>query len=330
LLVSPAQGLTNAGFKVTAVQGTAISTTSTSGFAAALAAAASADLIVFAGGIDDSIEAEAMDRTTIAWPGNQLQLIGELGALGKPLVVLQMGGGQVDSSSLKANSTVNALIWGGYPGQSGGTALANIITGVTAPAGRLPLTQYPADYINEVLMTNMALRPSSSSPGRTYKWYTGTPVFEFRAGLHYTNFSLSWAAAPPTSFNIAKVVAAAQAEGGFIDLAVLHNFTLKVANTGAVASDYVALLFSNTTAGPQPAPLRELVSFTRVKDVQPGQSASAVLTVTLGQIARADENGNSVLYPGTYELWVDTTAKVKASFTLTGKQTQIVAFPQPS
>jgi beta-D-xylosidase 4 len=106
LLVSPAQGLTNAGFKVTAVQGTAISTTSTSGFAAALAAAASADLIVFAGGIDDSIEAEAMDRTTIAWPGNQLQLIGELGALGKPLVVLQMGGGQVDSSSLKANSTV--------------------------------------------------------------------------------------------------------------------------------------------------------------------------------------------------------------------------------
>jgi beta-D-xylosidase 4 len=225
---------------------------------------------------------------------------------------------------------VNALIWGGYPGQSGGTALANIITGVTAPAGRLPLTQYPADYINEVLMTNMALRPSSSSPGRTYKWYTGTPVFEFGAGLHYTNFSLSWAAAPPTSFNIAKVVAAAQAEGGFIDLAVLHNFTLKVANTGAVASDYVALLFSNTTAGPQPAPLRELVSFTRVKDVQPGQSASAVLTVTLGQIARADENGNSVLYPGTYELWVDTTAKVKASFTLTGKQTQIVAFPQPS
>ena len=82
-------------------------------------------------------------------------------------------------------------MWGGYPGQSGGTATVNILTGKTAPSGRLPITQYPAAYVDAIPMTDMALRPSSSSPGRTYKWYTGTPVFEFGFGLSYTNFSYS-------------------------------------------------------------------------------------------------------------------------------------------
>jgi xylan 1,4-beta-xylosidase len=61
--------------------GTNISSTSTSGFSAALSAAANADVVIYAGGIDDSIEAEALDRNNITWPSNQLQLISELAAL---------------------------------------------------------------------------------------------------------------------------------------------------------------------------------------------------------------------------------------------------------
>ncbi|KAF9068366.1 beta-xylosidase [Rhodocollybia butyracea] len=336
-LISPLAALQTAGFNVTFVEGTAIDSTSTSGFAAALAAARSSDtdLVLFIGGIDDSIEAEGMDRTEITWPGNQLQLVSELAAVGKPLVVIQMGGGQIDGSALKANDTINALVWGGYPGQSGGTALVDILTGKQAPAGRLPITQYAANYVNEIPMTNMNLRPSSSSPGRTYKWFTGAPVFPFGFGLHYTNFSLQWATPPKSSYNIQSLVSAAGTSGAaHTDLALLDRaFQLTVKNTGSVTSDYVALLFSNTTAGPTPLPIKELVGYTRVKAIPAGGSATALLNVTLGSVARVDENGNSVLFPGTYQLWVDTDVNghgsAVTSFKLTGNQQTISEWPQP-
>lgn len=226
---------------------------------------------------------------------------------------------------------VHALLWAGYPGQSGGTALASIIAGKTAPAGRLPITQYPADYVNEIPMTDMALRPHDSSPGRTYKWYTGAPVFEFGFGLHFTTFAFSWASPPPSKFAISSLVSSAKhANVAFTDLAPLFTFNVNVKNTGKVASDYVTLLFSNTTAGPSPAPLKQLVSYTRIKSVAPGKTATAELKVTLGQIARVDENGDRALYPGTYNIWVDTTGEIAHSFELTGQRTQIEDWPQPN
>jgi beta-D-xylosidase 4 len=95
------------------------------------------------------------------------------------------------------------LIWGGYPGQDGGTALFDIITGKQGPAGRLPITQYPADYVDQVPITDMSLRPGTGNPGRTYKWYNQTPVVEFGTGLHYTNFTFDWASGTNvTSFDI--------------------------------------------------------------------------------------------------------------------------------
>jgi beta-D-xylosidase 4 len=112
--------LEGTGLKVNYELGTQISSNSTANFSAAITAAKNSDAIVFAGGIDNTVEAEGQDRMNLTWPGNQLDLIQQLSALGKPLVVLQMGGGQVDSSSLKNNSNVDALLWGGYPGQSGG------------------------------------------------------------------------------------------------------------------------------------------------------------------------------------------------------------------
>lgn len=329
-LISPLQALQDAGFHVSFANGTAINSTDTSGFASALMAAKAADAIVFAGGIDETIESEGHDRDSIEWPGNQLDLIEQLAALRKPLIVLQMGGGQVDSSSLKASKAVNALLWGGYPGQSGGTAIVNILTGKTAPSGRLPITQYPAAYVDAIPMTDMALRPSSSSPGRTYKWYTGTPVFDFGFGLHYTSFKLSWAASPPSRFDISSLVAGAKHAGvAFTDLAPLFTFHVAVKNSGKVTSDYVALLFAHTTAGPSPAPQQELVAYTRVKGITPGRTATAALSVTLGSIARVDESGVRSLYPGKYSVWVDTTREIMHTFELTGKTTQILGWPQP-
>ena len=131
-------------------------------------------------------------------------------------------------------------MWGGYPGQSGGTALFDILTGKAAPAGRLPITQYPAVYADQVPMTDMTLRPSATNPGRTYKWYSGTPVFEFGFGLHYTTFSFAWAGtprAPAASYSIAQLVAKGKRSASFLDLAPLDTFAVRVTNTGKVTSD---------------------------------------------------------------------------------------------
>lgn len=86
--------------------------------------------------------------------------------------MVQFGGGQLDDSSLLSNPHVNSLLWAGYPGQAGGAALADILDGTWAVAGRLPVTQYPAHYIDDISIFNSGLWPNSSiNPGRTYMWY---------------------------------------------------------------------------------------------------------------------------------------------------------------
>ncbi|TBU52310.1 beta-xylosidase [Dichomitus squalens] len=333
-LISPLLGAQQAGFDVEYVFGTNVTTTNdTSGFAAAVAAAKRADAVIFAGGLDETVEREEVDRLNVTWPGNQLDLVAELASVGKPLIVAQFGGGQLDDSALKSKRSVNAIIWGGYPGQSGGTALFDILTGKAAPAGRLPITQYPAEYANQVPMTDMTLRPSATNPGRTYKWYTGTPVFEFGFGLHYTTFSFAWASnahanTPAASYSIDALMASGNKSAAFLDLAPLDTFAVRVTNTGKMTSDYVALLFASGTFGPAPHPNKQLVAYTRVHGLAPKQSAVAELTVTLGAIARADESGAKWVYPGTYTLALDTTGQIKHTFTLEGEARKIADWPK--
>ncbi|KAK7037454.1 hypothetical protein VNI00_010946 [Paramarasmius palmivorus] len=315
----------------------AINTTSTSEFPAALDAASEADVIIYIGGMDLSVEDEFRDREEY-WvareSGRLADVAGKEKGKSKKLVVVSMGGGQVDCSWIKKDSRVNALLWAGLPSQSGGTALLDILTGKKAPAGRLPVTQYPAGYVNEVPMTDMGLRPRTGEiPGRTYKWYTGKPGDEFGFGLHYTKFDIAWEKSETDfdvlTYNIQDLISTASNQQ-YIDLAPLDTFTLSVTNAGrTTASDFVALLFVQTKAGPQPTSQKELVAYTRVKDVQPGQSTSAELTVTLGAIARTDENGDRVLYPGEYELLADWDGKAKKKIRLRGKEERLVVWPQP-
>ncbi len=111
-LVSPLLGAQQAGFEVEYVFGTNITTVNdTSGFAGAVAAAGRADVVIFAGGLDETVERESVDRLNVTWPGNQLELVKELAGVGKPLVVAQFGGGQLDDSTLKADSAVRGFHW---------------------------------------------------------------------------------------------------------------------------------------------------------------------------------------------------------------------------
>ena len=305
--------------------GTQINTTLPTNFSAAVTAAQDSDYIVYYGGIDLTIEAEALDRTSISWPGNQLELISELGALGKPLIVVQGGAGQLDDSSLLSNPNVSAIFWVGYPGQSGGTAIYDVIVGTQCIAGRLPVTQYPASYIDTVSLFDMNLRPSSGFPGRTYKWYNEDPVLPFGYGLHYTTFSFSWATNAAASYDIAAILSAAPSPK---DTYNFMRVAVNVKNTGSnAASDYVALLFATSTnAGPTPHPNKALVSYGRLHNIASDATAQITLPISISPFLQADPDGNLWLYPGTYTLALDYNNSITTTFELTGTATIVQAF----
>lgn len=292
-------------------------------------AADAADVILYFGGIDQDTEAEGNDRISIAWTGQQLDVIGELALMGKPMVVVQLGGGQLDSSPIADNPGVGALLWGGYPGQDGGVALLDVITGKQSPAGRLPVTQYPASYISAVPMTDMALRPDAGSnfPGRTYRWYDGDAVFGFGYGLHYTTFDAEISLpGSGESFDIASLASNCTEE--YLDLCPFASVATTITNTGNVTSDYSALLFLKGEFGPAPYPLKTLVSYGRVHSISPSDSAQLALNLTLGSLSRVDENGNRVLYPGSYSLQLDVEPGLATlNFTLSGEAKTLDEWP---
>ncbi len=328
-LLSPLAAAEASTFEVNYAFGTNISSNSTEYFAGAMTAANMSDVIIFVGGIDNTIEAEGSDRINTSWPGNQLDLISQLSSVGKPVVVLQMGGGQVDSSSLKTNPNVNALIWGGYPGQSGGQAILDILTGARAPAGRLVTTQYPADYALSFSQDDMNLRPNGSNPGQTYKWYTGEAVYEFGTGLFYTTFSVS-ASSPSasTTFSTSDLTSAAHPSHAYTDLMPFTNYTVTVTNTGSVASEYSAILFANTTnAGPAPYPNKWVVGFERLASIAPGTSSTLTIPVSIGSMARYAENGDAVLYPGGYQLALNNEGDAATQVTFTGSEAVLMHWP---
>ena len=219
-----------------------------------------------------------------------------------------------------------------YPGQDGGTALINILIGKEAPAGRLPVTQYPADYVNEVPMTDMALRPSLNNLGRTYKWYSGTPVYEFGYGLHFTNFTTSFRSvaqdSSTVSYDISSLVSACNAT--YMDLCPFASLPVDVTNTGQMTSDFVTLGFISGQYGPVPYPKKQLVAYERLHRITAGSTQTAYLNFTLGSLARVDDIGNTILYPGDYAMLVDVPTQSVLNFTLIGSQVTLDAWPQPT
>lgn len=322
---------------VNAVYGPDFGVPTTDKWDEALGAAGEADLIIVADGVSTS---ESGDRYTINWPPASIDLIDQLASLGKPVIVLQMGD-QLDNTPLLNNPNISALLWAGYPGMSGGDAIVNVLTGKAAPAGRLPVTQYPSEYVNQVDMTDMTLRPNASSgnPGRTYKWYNDA-VVPFGYGLHYTNFSVSVAGSnaksnqtqsqPSSSYDITSLVSGCDhSKYAYLDLCPFQTVNVTVTNTGKLASDFVTLGFIAGAHGPQPYPIKQLVAYERLFNVAGGASATAKLNLTLGSLARHDEQGNAVVYPGDYAVLIDVPTQAVLNFTLTGTQAVLDEWPQP-
>lgn len=334
-LISPRQAAEEYGLDFTWTKGVGINEPDSTSDQA-VQAAKDAEEIVFFGGIDTSIEEESRDRPDIAWPEPQLELLRELISLGKPVTVIQFGGGQLDGTELLESDVIEGILWAGYPGQSGGQAVIDLLYGERSPAGRLPVTQYPSEYIDQVPPTDMTLRPgqNGTNPGRTHMWYTGNAPVPFGHGLHYTEFDvklgqISWT----TEFtqidgDISKVDALLDTVP-WLELINKPTATVpvQVENIGNVTSDYVALLFLRANAGPEPRPKQTLVGYTRLKNVAPGATETAEVNIQLERFLRVDEDGNQVLYPGTFEMFVDIDEKASVEIEWTGSSLIIEEFP---
>lgn len=149
-----------------------------------------ADVVVFAGGISPLLEGEEMkvnvqgfkggDRTDIELPAIQRQLLKALKAAGKKVVFVNFSGSAVGLEP--ETQTCDAILQAWYPGEAGGTAIADVLYGDYNPAGRLPVTFYK----------NVGQLPDFqdySMKGRTYRYFEGTPLFPFGHGLSYTTFA---------------------------------------------------------------------------------------------------------------------------------------------
>ncbi|KAH8725188.1 beta-xylosidase [Phaeosphaeriaceae sp. PMI808] len=290
----------------------------------ALKAAQDSDYIIYFGGLDTSAAGETSDRTEISWPGAQLDLIKKLSGLGKPLVVVALGD-MVDHTPLLSNSGVNSIVWANWPGQEGGSAIMQVLSGAISVAGRLPVTQYPANY-TKLSMLDMNLRSSANSPGRTYRWFNSA-VQPFGFGLHYTKLEAKWKSAEKLTISISDILS--KCKNQYPDTCAVPALDIAVTNKGNRTSDFVALAFVKGDVGPKPYPLKTLISYARVRDIAGAQTKAASLALTLGNLARVDESGNTVLYPGEYTLLLDEPTQSELKFTLSGDQTVLDKWPQP-
>jgi xylan 1,4-beta-xylosidase len=323
-LHTPAYAARQAGYSVTVAAGPNQSPGSDTWTTNAVAAAQKSDYIIFFGGLDPNAAGEGNDRSSLSWPTAQITLIQRLASLNKPLVVVQSGD-QLDDTQLLNTAGVNGIFWASFPGQDGGTAIMNLISGAAAPAGRLPVTKYPANY-TKVNIGDMALRPSGSNPGRTYRWYP-TPVQPFGTGLHYTTFNATFGTqAGNMSYNIQSLVSSCS--NTYPDTCPVPALPVLITNSGNRTSDFVALVFVQSQTGPTPYPLKTLVAYSRLKAIAPAQTSTAYLAWTLGDLARRDSNGNNILYPGTYTLLLDQPTQKTVNFTLTGTAATLETWPK--
>ena len=279
---------------ITYVQGCDVQCRTSTGFSAAAEAAAAADVTVVAVGIDASLENEGLDRVDIGMPGLQGELVATVCAAARgPCVLVLVSGGAVDVSP--ALPYVAAAWYAGLPGASGARAWVDLLFGDAVPAGRLTQTIYEAAFTSQVSLFDMGLRPGPSAwppgtnPGRTYKWYTGTPVFSFGHGLSYTKFTMSRPSGPAAvSIHVITTYLVAHPAHGaaFAPLATapIAQFLVNVTNTGVRDADYVVLGFLEPPgAGSFGVPLQELFAFTRVH-VRAGQMVAVSLGVTARQL----------------------------------------------
>ncbi|MCE9616046.1 MAG: glycoside hydrolase family 3 C-terminal domain-containing protein [Lentisphaerae bacterium] len=296
--VSPLEGMRRrAGqrIKILHAEGCEINGQSRDGFARAVEAARAADMAVLFMGNTTKTEGEGRDRCRLELPGVQEDLIRDVAALGKPTVVVLIGGGAVAME--RWIERVPAVVAAWCPGMEGGHALAQVLFGDVNPGGKLPLT-FPRTTGQLPLYYNM--KPSSR--GYDYVDQRGVqPMFPFGHGLSYTTFK----------YGHLKIEPRVIPPNGSVTVSV------DVRNTGYRAGDEVVQLYLSDLCASLSRPVKELKRFKRVRLAR-GQKRVVRFTLEGRDLAFLDRHLEPVVEPGEFEVMVGGSSAegVKARFSV--------------
>ena len=245
-----------------------------------------ADVVVFAGGIAPSLEGEEMpvsapgfrggDREDIQLPAVQRRVVQALKDAGKRVVFVNYSGSAMGLVQESANC--EALLQAWYPGQAGGTAVADVLMGRYNPAGRLPVTFYKGiDQLPDFQDYSMR--------GRTYRYFLGEPLYPFGYGLSYTTFE----------YGKAKLSKMAMGKDESVTV------TVPVRNSGKIAGEEVVQIYIRRVDDPK-GPIKSLKAFKRVS-LKPGQSVKVALELPAERFECFDVKSNAMrIMSGKYEI----------------------------
>jgi beta-glucosidase len=256
--------------------------------AEALDVAKKADVVVAPVGISPRLEGEEMDvnspgffggdRVDLDLPRTQQELLDALIATGKPVVVVLLSGSALAVNRAQQHAAAILEAW--YPGQDGGTAVAETLSGANNPSGRLPVTFYRS-VAQLPPFTDYSLR------GRTYRYFQGHPLYPFGYGLSYSQFR----------YRDLKLSAPQILAGENIQV------VSTVENVSQRSGDEVVELYVSHVSPSPLVPLRSLAGFRRIHlNARERQTVSFVLAPAQLGVVNAD--GNRVVEPGRYRISV--------------------------
>jgi beta-glucosidase len=215
------------------------------------------------------------DRTRISLPQLQQELLEAAAATGKPVVVVLMNGSALAVPWAKEHAAAILEAW--YPGEEGGAAIAETLAGDNNPAGRLPVTFY--DSIDQLPPFE-----NYSMAGRTYRYFSGKPLYGFGYGLSYTTFAYSHLKLSQSKLKPGEPL----------------TVEADVTNNGKRTGDEVIQLYLR---GPQAegAPLRSLRAFQRLT-LQPGETRHVRVALQPAQLSEVDRDGKTEMQAGNYSV----------------------------
>jgi beta-glucosidase len=275
-------------------------------------AAQQADGVVAFVGLTRDLEGEEMriqapgfqggDRTDIGLPEAQQKLLEALAATGKPLVVVLMSGSALAVNWAQQHAAAVLEAW--YPGEEGGTAIAETLAGVNNPAGRLPVTFYAS-------LDQLPPFEDYSMQNRTYRYFQGKPLYGFGYGLSYSTFEYSNLKLPAPQLKAGDPL----------------TVQVDVRNTSKIAGDEVAELYLEFPSTPG-APARALRGIARVH-LLPGANGHLNFTLKPRDLSMVNDKGDHVVAPGDYTIFVggaqpgDTAGGVKSKLVVAGNEVKL-------
>jgi beta-glucosidase len=267
------------------------------------------DVVLAFVGLSPNLEGEEMpvhipgfsggDRTDIALPAAQQQLLEAAKATGKPLVVVLMNGSALSVTWAQQNADAILEAW--YPGDGGSQAIAETLAGTNNPGGRLPITFYAS-------LDQLPSFEDYAMANRTYRYFKGKPLYGFGYGLSYTTFAYENLKLSTTNLHAGDTL----------------TVEADVKNTGKRAGEEVAELYL-TPPHTDVSPNQALNSFTRIQ-LTPGQTKHITFTLDPRTLSQVDDKGVRAVTPGSYHITVagaqpsESTNTQTATFTIEGTQ----------